>query len=55
MHAVLSEAGSTVDEATRNDLYAQANELLFQHAQAIPIAFGGSGLAYKAAVGFVLC
>ncbi|HWM20648.1 MAG TPA: ABC transporter substrate-binding protein [Ilumatobacteraceae bacterium] len=50
MHAILTEAGSTVDEAARNDLYAQANELLFQHAQAIPIAYGGSGLAYKASV-----
>ena len=50
MHDVLSEAGSTPDEATRIDLYAQANELLFQHAQAIPIAYGGSALAYKADV-----
>ena len=31
-------------------LYAQANELLFQHAPMIPIAYGGSALAYKAAV-----
>ena len=46
----MSEAGSTPDEATRLDLYAQANELLFQHAQAIPIAYGGSALAYKADV-----
>jgi ABC-type transport system substrate-binding protein len=50
MHDVLSEAGSTPDEAARNELYAQANELLFQHAQAIPIAYGGSALAYKAGV-----
>ena len=50
MHAIISEAGSTVDEAARNELYAQANDLLFQHAQAIPIAYGGSALAYKADV-----
>lgn len=50
MHEILSEAGSTVDEAARDELYAQANVLLFQHAQAIPIAYGGSGLAYKASV-----
>jgi peptide/nickel transport system substrate-binding protein len=50
MHEVLSEAGSTVDEGERGDLYAQANELLFQHAQAIPVAYGGSAVAFKASV-----
>ena len=50
MHEVLTEAGSTVDEGERADLYAQANELLFQHAQAIPIAYGGSAVAFKAEV-----
>jgi len=50
MHDVLSEAGSTVDEDKRGDLYAQANELLFQHAQAIPVAYGGSAVAFKASV-----
>ena len=38
LHDVLSEAGSTTDEAARNELYAEANSLLFQHAQALPIA-----------------
>ena len=50
MHEVLAEAGSTTDEGERADLYAQANELLFQHAPAIPIAFGGSAVAFKAEV-----
>ena len=50
MHEVLAEAGSTVDEGERGDLYAQANELLMQHAQAIPIAYGGSAVAFDAAV-----
>jgi peptide/nickel transport system substrate-binding protein len=50
MHEVLTEAGSTVDEGERGDLYAQANELLFQHAQAIPIAYGGSAVAFNASV-----
>ncbi len=50
MHAVLSEAGSTVDEAARDALYAEANALLFQHAQAVPVAYGGSAVAYKATV-----
>jgi ABC-type transport system substrate-binding protein len=50
MHDVLAEAGSTTDEDARADLYAQANELLLQHAQAIPIAYGGSAVAFKAEV-----
>jgi peptide/nickel transport system substrate-binding protein len=50
MHEVLTEAGSTIDEGERGDLYAQANELLFQHAQAIPIAYGGSAVAFNATV-----
>jgi ABC-type transport system substrate-binding protein len=50
MHEVLSEAGSTVDEDQRAELYAQANELLLQHAQAIPVAYGGSAVAFNAAV-----
>jgi peptide/nickel transport system substrate-binding protein len=50
MHEVLTEAGSTVDEGERGDLYAQANELLFQHAQAIPVAYGGSAVAFNASV-----
>jgi ABC-type transport system substrate-binding protein len=50
MHDVLSEAGSTTDEAARNDLYAEANALLFQHAQALPIAYGGSAVAFKSTV-----
>ena len=50
MHDVLSEAGSTTDEAARNELYAEANSLLFQHAQALPIAYGGSAVAFKATV-----
>jgi ABC-type transport system substrate-binding protein len=50
LHEVLSEAGSTTDEEARAELYAQANELLLQHAQAIPIAYGGSAVAFKAEV-----
>ena len=50
LHEVLSEAGSTTDEAARNELYAEANTLLFQHAQALPIAYGGSAVAFKSQV-----
>ncbi|MGH9116806.1 MAG: ABC transporter substrate-binding protein [Acidimicrobiales bacterium] len=47
---LLAEAGSTVDQATRDDLYAQAAELLAQHAPMVPLAHGGSGTAYQAGV-----
>ena len=50
LHDVLSEAGSTTDEDARNDLYNQANEMLKEHAQAPPIAYGGSAVAFKASV-----
>ncbi|HLT69534.1 MAG TPA: ABC transporter substrate-binding protein [Acidimicrobiales bacterium] len=50
LHEVLAEAGSTTDEDERAELYAQANDLLFEHAPAIPIAYGGSAVAFKAEV-----
>ena len=50
LHEVLNEAGSTTDQDARAELYAQANELLFQHAQALPIAYGGSAVAFQADV-----
>jgi peptide/nickel transport system substrate-binding protein len=50
LHEVLAEAGSTTDEDERAGLYAEANGLLFQHAQALPIAYGGSAVAFKAEV-----
>lgn len=50
LHEVLTEAGTTTDEEARAELYAEANDLLMQHAQAIPIAYGGSAVAFKAEV-----
>lgn len=50
LHEVLGDAASTTDEAARTELYAEANDLLMQHAQAIPIAYGGSAVAFKADV-----
>jgi ABC-type transport system substrate-binding protein len=50
LHEVLGDAASTTDEAARNELYAEANDLLMQHAQALPIAYGGSAVAFKAEV-----
>ncbi|HEY3139480.1 MAG TPA: ABC transporter substrate-binding protein [Acidimicrobiales bacterium] len=47
LHETLSEAAATVDADERADLYAEANTELMQHAQAIPIAYGGSAVAFK--------
>jgi ABC-type transport system substrate-binding protein/ABC-type amino acid transport substrate-binding protein len=48
IHEVLKEAASLSEQAERNTLYAQANELLMQHVPMVPIAHGGSGVAFKA-------
>jgi peptide/nickel transport system substrate-binding protein len=50
LHEVLSEAASTTDESARSELYAQANDLLMEHAPALPIAYGGSAVAFRADV-----
>jgi ABC-type transport system substrate-binding protein len=50
IHEVLKQAASLSDQAARNELYAQANELLSQHVPMVPIAHGGSGTAFKAGV-----
>ncbi len=46
----ITRAAATADEAQRNRLYTEVNKELFTHAQAIPIAYGGSAVAYKAGV-----
>jgi ABC-type transport system substrate-binding protein len=48
--AVLKQAASLAKPEERLPLYKQANELIKQHVPMIPIAHGGSGLAYKADV-----
>jgi ABC-type transport system substrate-binding protein len=48
LHEILAEAASLPDQAERNALYAQANELLIEHAPMVPIAHAGSGTAFKA-------
>jgi ABC-type transport system substrate-binding protein len=50
IHALLTEAASLTDQAARDELYAQASELLKQHAPMVPVAHGGSAVAYKAGV-----
>jgi len=45
---LLNEAGRTAEPETRLELYRQANELLRDFAPMLPIAHGGSGVAYEA-------
>jgi len=47
---ILTEAASLADIEVRKPLYAQANNLIKQHVPMVPIAHGGSGTAYKAAL-----
>lgn len=47
---LLNEAGVTSDPAVRLDLYAQVNALLRDRVPMLPIANGGSGVAYRAAI-----
>lgn len=46
----LEKAASLSDQAERNVLYAEANNLLKQHVPMIPVAHGGSATAFKADV-----
>lgn len=48
IHEVLSEAASLTDQDERNELYAEAAELIQQHAPMVPVAHGGSAVAFKA-------
>jgi peptide/nickel transport system substrate-binding protein len=50
IHELLAEAGSLTDQEARNALYAEVNALLADYVPMVPVAYGGSGLAYKAAV-----
>ncbi len=46
----LAEGGAIADQATRDALYAKANNAVKQHVPMVPIAHGGSGTAYRADV-----
>jgi peptide/nickel transport system substrate-binding protein len=48
--AVLKQAATTPDQAKRNELYAEANNLIKQHVPMVPVAHGGSATAFKADV-----
>jgi ABC-type transport system substrate-binding protein len=47
---VLADAGSVADPAARLDLYTTAAELVKQYVPMVPVAHGGSGVAYRADV-----
>ncbi len=47
---VLAKAASLADQSKRNELYAQANNLVKQHVPMVPVAHGGSATVYKATV-----
>ena len=48
IHEVLAEASSLTDQDARNELYAEAAELIAQHSPMVPVAHGGSAVAFKA-------
>jgi peptide/nickel transport system substrate-binding protein len=48
--AALKEGASLADDASRKPAYEKANNALKQHVPMVPIAHGGSGVAYKADV-----
>ncbi len=48
--AILAQAATLSDQAARNKLYAQANNLVKQHVPMVPIAHGVSATAFKATV-----
>ncbi|HMR67333.1 MAG TPA: ABC transporter substrate-binding protein, partial [Anaerolineae bacterium] len=50
IHELLIEAGSVPDQADRNPLYGQANDLLVEHVPMVPVAHGGSATVFKATV-----
>jgi peptide/nickel transport system substrate-binding protein len=47
---LLDEASSIADADTRLGLYEQVTELIKQHVPMVPVAHGGSGVAYRADV-----
>ncbi len=47
IQAVLKEAASLSDPDARNELYAEANDLIRQHVPMVPVAHGGSATVFK--------
>ena len=49
IHEVIAEAAATTDPEARLEVYRQVNALLQENIPLVPIAYGGSAVAYKAA------
>ncbi len=50
IHGLLADASQTTDQDERNDLYSQVADLLAEHVPMVPVAYGGSAVAFKASV-----
>jgi peptide/nickel transport system substrate-binding protein len=50
IETALKTGATTADQAGRNTAYAEANKLIKQHVPMIPVAHGGSAVAYRADV-----
>lgn len=50
VHALLAEAGATTDPDARLAVYQEINPLLQANIPELPLAYGGSAVAYKAGV-----
>jgi ABC-type transport system substrate-binding protein len=50
IEAALKTGATTADQAGRNTAYAEANKLIKEHVPMIPVAHGGSAVAYRADV-----
>ena len=50
IEAALKTGATTADQAGRNAAYAEANKLIKEHVPMIPVAHGGSAVAYRADV-----
>ncbi|MDQ3385067.1 MAG: ABC transporter substrate-binding protein [Actinomycetota bacterium] len=48
IQSVLSEAASLTDQDARDELYAEAADLIAEHSPMVPVAHGGSAVAFKA-------
>ena len=48
IQSVLTEAASLTDQDARNELYAEAADLIAEHSPVVPVAHGGSAVAFKA-------
>ena len=48
--AILKQAASLAGDDKRKPLYVQANDMVRQHVPMVPVAHGGSAVAFKADV-----